>query len=324
MRKHSNKEWIDYFKIVHKDKYDYSKTNCENRDEKGRICIICPIHGEFWQTPSNHKNGQGCRKCMGEKLSLLKRSNNNEFISNANIIHNNKYVYTSVEYINNWTKVLIKCPIHGEFWQTPHNHLQGAGCPECKKLLISNANKYSLDEFIEKANVVHNNKYIYSETEYKDIYTPIKIICPKHGIFIQTPRDHLQGCGCQKCKSSKMELDINQFLIGNNINFEYQKHFEWLGKQSLDFYLPHYNIAIECQGEQHFIPSTFGSKLYNGEEMLDYIQSLDKRKLTLCQEHGIQIIYYSNLKTITPHYSIITNTDQLLLEIKKYGKEKDN
>ena len=45
--------------------------------------------------------------------------------------HNNKYDYSKVEYVNSSTKVCIICPEHGEFWQTPHKHLSGQGCPKC-------------------------------------------------------------------------------------------------------------------------------------------------------------------------------------------------
>lgn len=253
---------------------------------------------------------------MGVKLSLLKRSNKEEFERKANIIHDNKYIYTNVEYINNYTNVIIGCKIHGNFNQTPHNHLQGAGCPECKKIKISLANSYTQQEFIEMCEKVHNNKYSYEETEYIDTYTPIKITCPIHGIFVQAPRDHIQGCGCQKCHSSKMELDLINFLNRNNIYYEYQKRFVWLSKQSLDFYLPNSNIVIECQGEQHFHPSNFGSQKFNAEDMLKYVQNLDKKKQKICAEHNIKILYYSNLGIDYP-YKVFEDKEELLKEITK-------
>ena len=69
---------------IHGNKYDYSKVDLEHRDEKGRVCIICPKHGKFWQRPSCHTTmKQGCQKCKGEKSSLLQRSNTEEFIKKA-------------------------------------------------------------------------------------------------------------------------------------------------------------------------------------------------------------------------------------------------
>lgn len=315
-KKKTNEEWIESFREVHGDKYDYSETDFNNRDEKGKVRVMCPKHGEFWIKPTNHKQGQGCRKCMGNKLSILKRSNKEDFERKGNIVHSGKYTYLYVDYINNRAKVNIGCPIHGIFTQTPHNHLQGAGCPECKKITIGTKNKYTQDEFIKECKKKHGDKYIYVKTEYIDICTPVTITCPKHGDFTQTPRDHLQGCGCPKCRSSKMEDDFISFLNENKINYEYQKRFEWLGKQSLDFYIQQYNIGIECQGEQHFHPSSFGSKKYNSIEMLKYIQDLDIKKRSLCKEHGIKILYYSNLGIEYP-YQVFEDKEELLKEIIK-------
>lgn len=320
MPKYTTEEWIKYFKEVHGDKYDYSETDCSHRDEKGRVKFICKEHGEFWMTPQNHKQGQGCRKCMGIKLSLLKRSNKDEFVRKAVKVHGNEYDYDNVDYINNWTNVSIGCHIHGLFPQTPHNHLSGAGCPICKKYKIGKANKYTLNEFIVAANKVHCNKYDYTKTEYIDIYRHITITCPIHGDFIQAPRDHLQGCGCQKCRSSKMEEELITFLNSKDITYEYQKRFKWLGKQSLDFYLPKHNIAIECQGLQHFQPSSFGSSKYKAEDMLKYVRGLDNKKVKICEEHGIKILYYSNLGIEYP-YQVFEDKEKLLEEIFKNGRE---
>ena len=109
------------------------------------------------------------------------------------------------------------------------------------------------EEFIKKAKHAHGDKYDYSKVNYIDCKTKVCIICPIHGEFWQTPQYHLNGCGCQVCKESKLEISLSKFLIENSIKFDYKKQFKWLGKQHLDFYLPEYNIAIECQGKQHFI-----------------------------------------------------------------------
>ena len=116
------------------------------------------------------------------------------------------------------------------------------------------------------------------------------ILCPEHGEFWQTPSSHLCGKGCPYCKESHLEKEINDFLIKNNIIFEREKHFDWLGKQSLDFYLPEYNIAIECQGIQHFEPIDF----FGGE--LKFIKQIknDIIKKEKCYNNNIKILYYSN------------------------------
>lgn len=128
---------------------------------------------------------------------MSKRLTTEGFIEKAKKLHDNKYDYSKAEYVNTNTKVCIICPEHGEFWQTPSNHLQGKGCPKCK-----GKNK-TTEEFIEKANIIHNNKYDYSKVEYKSNRTKVCIICPEHGEFWQTPHEHLHGCGCPKCKNIK-------------------------------------------------------------------------------------------------------------------------
>ncbi len=82
-----------------------------------------------------------------------------QFIKEANIIHNNKYNYSKVNYINAHTKVCIICPIHGEFWQTPSNHLKGRKCPKCKFDMLTAKNVKSKEQFVEEAHIIHNDKY---------------------------------------------------------------------------------------------------------------------------------------------------------------------
>ena len=122
-----------------------------------------------------------------------------EFIQKAKAVHGNKYDYSKVEYVNTKTKVCIICPEHGEFWQTPEKHLKGQGCSKCRYLSISKRFSQGREKFIEKANVVHHNYYDYSEVDYVNGHTHVKIICPMHGIFFQDPASHLSGCRCPKC-----------------------------------------------------------------------------------------------------------------------------
>ena len=130
------------------------------------------------------------------------------FVSKANIVHDCKYDYSKVQYVNARTKVCIICPKHGEFWQTPHDHLTGRGCPFCKRETISSTKLYSKEKFVEKANVVHDWKYDYSKSDYVDSKTKICIICPKHGEFWQRPSNHLEGQGCPLCNSKSTTTDF--------------------------------------------------------------------------------------------------------------------
>jgi protein-arginine kinase activator protein McsA len=134
---------IEKFKAIHGNKYDYSKVEYRNTHEK--VCIICPEHGEFWQTPHNHLKGRGCQKCAKINSAKKRRLQVSDFINKARKIHNDKYDYSKVEYVNSQTPVCIICPEHGEFWQTPSNHLKGKGCPKCSYIKRKKSQTYTAE-----------------------------------------------------------------------------------------------------------------------------------------------------------------------------------
>jgi hypothetical protein len=186
--------FISKAKKIHGEKYDYSKVEYINA--KTKIIIICKIHGEFYQTPSNHLSNYNCQKCSNN-FKLTTQS----FIEKAKLIHKNIYDYSKVEYINTDTPVIISCNKHGDFKQIPDFHVnRKSGCPKC-----SNNVKFCLLEFIDKANQIHNNKYDYSMVEYSNNRKHIIIICKAHGEFTQMPFVHLLRHGCPSC--------ITPFLI---------------------------------------------------------------------------------------------------------------
>ena len=293
---------------IHSNKYDYSKVHYV--DSITKICIICPKHGEFFQKPNDHLVGKSCIKCYNERRGGTQRLNKAEFIEKANKIHNNKYDYSKVEYVNIHTKVCVICPEHGEFLVEPSSHLAGKQCKECAKIERTKNKTLSNEEFISRAKIVHGETYDYSLTKYRGAYQTVDIICQTHGIFKQIASYHLSGNGCQRCKRSKLEDEIEQFLIKNNIEFIPQYRQPWLGLQSLDFYIPSKNIAIECQGEQHFKPID----IFGGENAFKQRLILDKNKSEKCKEHNIRILYYSNLGIKYP-YEVFEDKDKLLQEI---------
>ena len=243
MKKYTNEEWVERFKKVHGDKYDHSQVDINNKDEKNRVKIICPKHGEFWMTLSNHLAGCGCKECMKEKFQLDE----------------------------------------GVF----------------KKRLIS----------------IFGDKYNTDQAHYINDATPVNLICSKHGVFRKAPNKLYRGQGCPKCHMSHLENEVTILLDKNNINYIYQcnnKHLPWLYLQSLDFYLPDYNIAIECQGLQHF---KTGGKIFNTEKLKRTCES-DYRKLNKCNSNGVELLYYSNLHIEYP-YKVYEDKNELLNKILK-------
>lgn len=314
-KKVTTESFIKEAKKIHGDKYDYSKTIYVKAKEK--VIITCPKHGDFLQTPNSHLRGNGCPGCKSESTGQRCRSTKEYFISRSKKVHGDKYDYSKVNYIDNKTKVEIICPIHGSFFQFPGNHYRH-GCPHCKGNNISKSKTRSKEEFINRAKLVHEDKYDYSKVDYVDSVTPVDIVCKKHNlVFKQSPANHLQGKGCPRCNSSKLEELVRNSLINNDIYFKEQESWDWLiykKRQYVDFYLPGYNIAIECQGEQHFEEI----KYFGGKESLQLTVDRDKNKLNLCNEHNIKLLYISNLGDDYPYpYNVFTNIEDLINEIKK-------
>ncbi len=250
----TNEKFIERAIKVHGNKYDYSKVDYTGNANK--VIIICKVHGEFYQKPNHHWDGNGCPECMG-----LKRYSNQEFIIKAKAIHNNFYDYSKTRYINSYTPVTVICPNHGEFYPQPATHLLKRGCMKCFYDRIAN----TTDKFIKKAREVHGDKYNYSKVVYINRTTKVVIICPIHGEFKQSPRDHIQGTGCPICSSSKGELAIKAILDKRSIKYIQQyKIPEVANRFSYDFYLPEYNLLIEFHGGQHYKYIPFFHR--NGED----------------------------------------------------------
>ena len=313
MRKYNVEEFVIKSKGVHGDKYYYN--NVEYIDSRTKVCIICPEHGEFWQTPNSHLRGSGCPKCATKNRSLIKTNNTDNFINKAKSIHKNRYDYSKTKYVNSKTKVCIICPEHGEFWQLPSSHLIGCGCSECGKSISHKSSRISQDEIIKRFIAVHDKKYNYSKMHYDGMANKVCIICPEHGEFWQTPHNHLKGNGCPNCKNSHLEDFVENVLIEENIKFIKKYKTLWLNKQHLDFYLPDYNIAIECQGEQHFTKFRFEKS----NEMLLKRKKRDEIKKKLCEENDVKLLYFSNTikQTECLKQKIIKNKIDLIKEI--YG-----
>ncbi|MBR6517584.1 MAG: hypothetical protein IKT40_12205 [Bacilli bacterium] len=379
----TTEEFIDRARKVHGDKYDYSKVNYINNSTK--ITIICPIHGEFEQLPSNHLSKNGCPRCVDKS----KKSTEN-FIKKANKIHGNYYDYSKVEYINNFSKVCIICPIHGEFWQTPNNHLNNRGCPLCgvrkSKTLRS---KYTTESFIKKLKEIYGDKLIYDKTIYRGVDNQVIITCPIHGdfsikastilkgngclkcrfdnnkniihnmqefleqaksvhgdrydysnavfknsstkieikcnkcreIFYQTPIKHIrERKGCPRCRMSHLEVEVEQFLINNKI--EHIKQYN-IDNQYLDFYLPKYNIAIECQGKQHFGYGGWTKDEEKRKKGFELIFERDIKKYNKCKDLGIKLYYFTNFLGKIDDQLHIYNKNNVFYSIKKIF-EKSN
>lgn len=206
-----------------------------------------------------------------------------------------KYDFSYVtDYVNAQTKIPVYChekdefgKEHGIFMIKPTGLFQGKGCPKCAKKYT-----YTSEELLLKFKALNGDDYVYGNLDGKKMRDKIDIYCNKcHRWFKQELHSHLKHYGCPYCQRSKLERTIDVLLYSNNINYEYQKRFEWLGQQSIDFYIPIINIGIECQGEQHFVVTRKFDK-----NSLKITIERDKRKKKLCKENNLQLVYFLDKK----------------------------
>ena len=227
-RKLTNEEFILKAEMKHGKQYDYSKINYTGLVNK--INIICSIHGEFTVKAINHINHKaGCPTCAADKKINDKNLKHNNKVLTSNFKFNNsskKYyrlslikklheMYPEYEYGEvNYIKII--CKIHGAFFKTDIAHINGAICNTCAYSKMSDKTL----KFLNKSFKIHKDKYDYSKSEYVHCQQKIKIICEKHGLFLQTPNEHLNGKGCSACSniiSNKETNWLNSLNIPSNI-----------------------------------------------------------------------------------------------------------
>ena len=209
MAKLTTEEFIAKAKAVHGDRYDYSKVKYINNQTK--VCIICPIHGDFIQRPLDHIKGSGCPECGKVKNVESRRKTTDHFIDEARKVHGDKYDYSNVNYESMSKKVCIICKEHGEFWQTPYTHLNGHGCSKCAYKGNRQRHYYSQDEIIVKIKSLFGERYSFEKVVYKAMKVPIILVCHEkdehgieHGEFSMRPDNIFSGKqGCPKCYDNR-------------------------------------------------------------------------------------------------------------------------
>lgn len=286
MRRLLADEWAAQANIVHDFKYDYSESIYLGG--KKRIRIICPTHGAFEQNAANHIYlGRGCPKCSTGML-LTKE----EWIVKAQNTHGAFFDYSKVEFSGVKKQVLIICPIHGEFLQIAEKHFD-YGCQVC------GGNKpLTVQKFIERAIIVHGNKYDYSLVkELNGTHNKLDIVCPKHGLWRQTPANHLRGQGCKYCSvgnsSKKEQLWLDDCGVPND-----QKHrnvFIHIGGKKLcvDGVYQEQKVVYEFLGDfWHGHPIRFDPNKLNGvnKKRFSELFAATVDRIRLLRKHGYKVI----------------------------------
>lgn len=226
-------EFLKKAKLAHGNRYDYSKAEYVNK--RTNITIICKIHGEFETKPCIHYKGANCPDCAG-----VPKITTDVFIKRAIDKYGDLYTYEKVDYKNNSTKVIVTCKQHGDFNVTPNNFLNSNSCRKCKEEKRK-AEKW--EEYLKKFKVLHNDKYDYSKCNYKNSKKKLKIICRKHGEFLQSANSHQKGNGCPNCVGL-LPISKKQF-----IERAVEKHGDKYDFSNLNY--KGYNVRTEFVCREH-------------------------------------------------------------------------
>lgn len=254
-------------------------------NKKKMICR-CKIDGIIWfTTPNNLLRPHGCPTCGNQKKSSEKFKKEMEK-KKPNII-------MLTEYINADTKIFCKCKIDGYEWSAKPNDLLNSkiGCPKCSGKIKNKTTEYFKQELTEI------NPNIEVLGEYKGNKEPIHCKC-KICEYKWRPRPNdllSKNVGCPKCNISKGEDKILLLFKNKNINYKYQHRFEnckFKNTLSFDFYLPNKNIAIEYDGQDHYMIFTRGNNETYEQAMDRFIDRKirDTVKNIYCQQNNIKLI----------------------------------
>jgi thymidylate kinase len=236
----TTEEFIEKSKLVHGNRYDYSKIDYKNSNTY--VTIICQEHGEFQQTPKLHLKGAGCGKCAG--TSKITES---EFLDKCRDKFGDLYDYSIMNYKSFNSIITIVCKIHGNISIIPKSHLKGTGCSKCTHVLNGNKRKTPLDEFIKKCREKHGDSYDYSNVNYVNNNTYIKIICKENGEFQQTPWHHLNSNGCPKC-TGYYTLTTEEFIEKSKL-----VHGDLYDYSHVDYKNSNKEVSIVCKKHGEFL-----------------------------------------------------------------------
>ena len=288
--------------------YKNSHTKIEFRCKEGHKWIT---------TPSNVLAGKTCLTCANIQSSLRQRKSHEQFVKELKNIHPDITVIG--EYVNSNTKIEFMCS-KGHIWKSaPSNLLSGCSCPFCKGEKISALKFKTHEQFLGE--VLELGIDVTVLGTYHSAREHILCRCNKcNHEWMITPNNLLRGFGCPKCKKSKGEQAVEEYLIAHNIVFETQKRFaDCIDQRPLpfDFYLPEYNMLIEYQGAQHYM----ATHRMGDEEKLIYRQKHDCIKREYCKDKGINLleIPYTNLNQVSEILSDVLNMGKSDLLNAKLG-----
>ena len=279
--------FIEKCKAIHGLRYDYSETIYEHNTID--VKIICKIHGPFLQKPRIHTTGSGCQICAVEQS----KKSTEKFIEEAIAVHGSTYCYDEVDYLGADIDIKIICKIHGPFLQPPRSHTNGYGCKKC----AIDSHRLTTNIFIERATAIRGTNYCYDETKYIDYFTPVEIKCQRHGKFLVSPANHLNGSKCESCiedhKIAKF-IDEARHVHGDKYDYSNTTFINTATKLSIMCKEPGHGAFFQLPGlhtRGSGCPKCAGVAQYNSETFIKKAKEI----------HGNKYIYdktiYKNHKT---------------------------
>ena len=315
---------------VHGDKYYYSKVVYVKNTDK--IIIICNTHGQFEQTPKCHLRGGGCKLCGRQKCIDARRSNVDDFIKKSELKHVDEngvpiYGYKNVNYIKCKTHVLITCKKHGDFEQTPDQHLSGRGCCKCAGRMIT-----THTEFITKAREKHGDLYDYSKVVYIKSMIRVIITCVNcKNEFEMTPNKHIScGQGCKLCSRQKcsdaQRSNVNDFIKKSELKHVDENGVPIYGYKNVNYINCKTHVLITCKKHGDFKQqpnnhlSGYGCNECSNEnsgnsQRLTTEQFIEKSKIIHGDKYDYSKVVYHNA---------ITNVVIICVKCKNEFKQKPN
>lgn len=237
---------------------------------------------------------------------MPRKLTNEEWIQKSKQKFKDKFDYSKTKYTGKRNNVTLICPEHGEFIMNAESHIKSVtGCPYCGTKQSNKARSLTQEEYLNKLKEVYGDKYDYSKVDYQGQKRNITLICPKHGEFSHRADGYLYKIGCPKCSKSKNEEIIANFLETNNIKYipQYRINNPFENRKfiEIDFYLPDYNLFIEYNGKQHYVPiEYFGGKLRFNDQL-----NRDDNLKKYCKDNNIKLLeirYDENTEDVIYNY----------------------
>lgn len=281
-------EYLARAQQAHGGRYTYDIATL--RSASGLASITCLIHGAFKQRLANHLLGVGCPQCAGRGV---------DWIGRFKSVHGDTYDYSRVQYKDYKQPVEIVCPEHGVFFQTPDNHYRGKqGCPKCKGARIRTAKQLSVEEFIRRATIVHQGKYLYERTQFPNMLKGVVTInCPQHGTFTQSPVNHLAGkTGCVRCNHMQSK---GEDAVAAHVSLFCEvkrRDRQLLAPKELDLYIPERNLAVEYCGD-------YWHSLGTAEDVRTK-RNAHYEKYLACKTLGIRLLTIYDSEWLQRNYAI--------------------